>query len=218
MRYKPGEEFSIVEYNKPQEKTVIEEPAHTDVSIYSMGKDTEVNAESKPCYRVLFLHKGKIDAIVKDHTGTREIWKMKERDSMVLPPSLPIAIQAREDSVCTEILMGEKMHLKIVEAGKPFWIGDLLTYEEGKSVSREVINSGFITMWIVAMDKNISTGQNISTGILIITSIEGEAEMDYEGKTIALHAGKFVLVPKGIHYEIRTHDQQYKYSVIVEVE
>ena len=204
MRYKPGEEFSIVEYNKPQEKTVIEEPAHTDVSIYSMGKDTEINAESKPCYRVLFLHKGKIDAIVKDH--------------MVLPPSLPIAIQAREDSVCTEILMGEKMHLKIVEAGKPFWIGDLLTYEEGKSVSRKVINSGFITMWIVAMDKNISTGQNISTGILIITSIEGEAEMDYEGKTIALHAGKFVLVPKGIHYEIRTHDQQYKYSVIVEVE
>ena len=80
-------------------------------------------------------------------------------------------------------------------AGKVVRLADLVDYQDGAVVSREIINKKTGTVTLFAFDKGQGLSEHTAPFDALVYIIDGEADITISGKTLRLKEGEMVIMP-----------------------
>jgi len=83
----------------------------------------------------------------------------------------------------------EKLAVKVVR------LADLVDYQDGAVVSREIINKKTGTVTLFAFDKGQGLSEHTAPFDALVYIIDGEADITISGKTLRLKEGEMVIMP-----------------------
>ena len=80
-------------------------------------------------------------------------------------------------------------------AAKALRLLDLIEYQDGAVVSREIINKQTGTVTLFAFDKGQGLSEHTAPFDALVCILDGEADITISGKTLRLKAGEIVIMP-----------------------
>jgi quercetin dioxygenase-like cupin family protein len=80
-------------------------------------------------------------------------------------------------------------------AGKAVRLVDLVDYQDGAVVSREIINKNTGTVTLFAFDKGQGLSEHTAPFDALVYILDGEADISISGKTLRLKEGEMVIMP-----------------------
>lgn len=187
MRYPICEVFNIAKLNPPIASTVIQEQITEGVHVYSLGAGTSMSPESFRFYKMLFVKQGKIRITLKREDALPVVQELKANDGMITPKNAVILVDAIEDSVYLEVLLGQVVNHTIKKPGEVFSTPDVGKFVQGQIHSTEIITSGFVEVNIMCID-SCSTKRRNHTNTMIF-GYEGDGEVDVDGKKFLFGPG-----------------------------
>ena len=90
---------------------------------------------------------------------------------------------------------GEKQTSSEKLVGKVVRLADLVDYQDGAVVSREIINKKTGTVTLFAFDKGQGLSEHTAPFDALVYIIDGEADITISGKTLRLKEGEMVIMP-----------------------
>jgi quercetin dioxygenase-like cupin family protein len=79
--------------------------------------------------------------------------------------------------------------------GKVFEIADLMEYQEGAVVSREIIRKDTGTVTIFAFEKGEGLSEHTAPFDAMVQVIDGQAEIIISGKSNIVNTGEMIIMP-----------------------
>lgn len=76
-------------------------------------------------------------------------------------------------------------------------LAQLVSYQDGSIVSREIIRKKTGTVTVFAFDKDQGLSEHVAPFDAVIHILDGEAEVTIAGKKYQLAAGQMVIMPGG---------------------
>jgi quercetin dioxygenase-like cupin family protein len=80
-------------------------------------------------------------------------------------------------------------------AAKALRLLDLIEYQDGAVVSREIISKKTGTVTLFAFDKGQGLSEHTAPYDALVNLLDGEADITISGKTIRLKSGEMVIMP-----------------------
>ncbi|MDD4093030.1 MAG: cupin domain-containing protein [Methanothrix sp.] len=77
------------------------------------------------------------------------------------------------------------------------WLTDLVNYQEGAVVSREIIRKSTGTVTLFAFDKGQGLSEHTAPFDALLHVFDGEAEVTISGKAYHLEQGQIIILPAG---------------------
>jgi quercetin dioxygenase-like cupin family protein len=74
-------------------------------------------------------------------------------------------------------------------------LADLVDYQDGAVVSREIINKKTGTVTLFAFDKGQGLSEHTAPFDALVYILDGEADITISGKTLRLKEGEMVIMP-----------------------
>lgn len=87
--------------------------------------------------------------------------------------------------------------------GKVLSIQDLIDYQEGSVVSRQVINKNVGTVTLFAFDEGEGLSEHTAPFDALVYVCDGEAEVKISGTPFTLHGGELIIMPAHEPHELR---------------
>lgn len=79
--------------------------------------------------------------------------------------------------------------------GKPLKAADLIAYQRGAVVSREIIRRKTGTVTIFAFDKGQGLSEHVAPFDALVYILDGEADITISGKKSRVSAGEIIIMP-----------------------
>ncbi len=178
---------------------------------FSMGKGTDISAESYPHDTLFFVESGEVE--IFDLNGFSAI--LKEREVLIMPKEIPFGVRAVTNSVYTEISQRKEIQMnQLVKKKEVFKVAELVPYQEGKIVNMDVLSNEHMKYVIMAFDDGCALSEHAAPGEAIVTALDGEAEITYEGEKFLLHAGENFVFEKGGLHKVRANGR-FKMSLLL---
>ena len=86
--------------------------------------------------------------------------------------------------------------------GKTLKIVDLIEYQEGAVVSREIIRKETGTVTIFAFDKGEGLSEHTAPFDAMVQVVDGKAEIIIDGKSNILDAGEMIIMPANVPHAL----------------
>lgn len=86
--------------------------------------------------------------------------------------------------------------------GKALKTVDLIEYQEGAVVSREIIRKETGTVTIFAFDKGEGLSEHTAPFDAMVQVVDGKAEIIIAGKSNILGAGEMIIMPAGVPHAL----------------
>ena len=206
--------MNILKMNEPIQGAAVTEPFNERSVIYSLGRGTDVEAESFHQYHLLLVAQGKIECYALNERGIQNRWTIRQGGLTMLPKDMPVGVNALEDSVYIRISAVRKEDIDLdIEEEKEYLIKDLAPYvDQNVNVARIIFNEQ-MGVTLLALDENTSYACDTKANSGI-TATEGSFDIVYEGKTITVHQSEVIVVEKGKHLEIHAAHGRTRLSVI----
>ena len=80
-------------------------------------------------------------------------------------------------------------------AGKVKRLADLINYQDGAVVSREIMNKNTGTVTLFAFDKGQGLSEHTAPFDALVHLLDGEADITISGKQLRLKEGEMVIMP-----------------------
>jgi len=80
-------------------------------------------------------------------------------------------------------------------AAKALRLLDLIDYQDGAVVSREIVSKQTGTVTLFAFDKGQGLSEHTAPFDALVCILDGEADITISGKTLRLKAGEIVIMP-----------------------
>lgn len=91
--------------------------------------------------------------------------------------------------------------------GKTLKIVDLIEYQEGAVVSREIIRKETGTVTIFAFDKGEGLSEHTAPFDAMVQVVDGKAEIIIDGKSNILDAGEMIIMPANIPHALNAMER-----------
>lgn len=115
-----------------------------------------------------------------------------------------VAAEGHQDSIYLEMdLPKENTMHQAIKAGDVFALADLVPYQDGKIVNRDVVNSDHLKFVVMAFDDGSALAEHAAPGEALVFALEGKAEIGYEGETHPIAAGENFRFAKGGLHSVR---------------
>jgi quercetin dioxygenase-like cupin family protein len=75
------------------------------------------------------------------------------------------------------------------------WLKDLVNYQDGSVVSREIIRKSTGTVTLFALDEGQGLSEHTAPFDALVYIVDGEVEIIISGKAYHLNQGEFVILP-----------------------
>lgn len=196
--------FSIAEEHPPREgmtiSTVSGLRAETKISYFSLGRGTDVSAESYPT-EMLCIGAGGTGRFALGAGADGKEVELGEGEALIVPKDTLCGIAAREGFVYTEVIAkGELQMNEAVKAGEVFTLADLAPYEKGSIVNVDVVSNEGFKFVVMAFDGGTALSPHRAPGDALIFALEGKAVIGYEGREHPIEAGEnFRFATGGLH-------------------
>lgn len=79
--------------------------------------------------------------------------------------------------------------------GKPLKVEDLIAYQDGAVVSREIIRKRTGTVTVFAFDKGQGLSEHVAPYDALVHILDGEADIAISGKTSRVAKGEMIIMP-----------------------
>lgn len=103
--------------------------------------------------------------------------------------------------------------LETIENGKEFLFKDLVAYEEGKAVKKSVLQAAGATQIVVVALDHANLPEHTAPENAILTVLEGEGTINYEGTDHKLKHGDSFKMAKGAPHSL-TCDKKMKFMLL----
>lgn len=165
------------------------------IILFKNAKDTTISKEGYDNCKIYIVFKGGIE--IKNFD---ESYKLNKYDIVSLGNNSMLDTYMLEDSVYFEInLEGENM--KGLIENKVYNLKDLIDYESGSVKNFDIMSNANTVMCIMALDEGEELSEHRAPGDAIITILDGEMILGYEGNEYNLKEGdSFSFKKNGRHY------------------
>jgi quercetin dioxygenase-like cupin family protein len=102
-----------------------------------------------------------------------------------------------------EMAHGEKQTSSEKLVGKVVRLADLVDYQDGALVSREIINKKTGTVTLFAFDKGQGLSEHTAPFDALVYIFDGEADITISGKPLRLKEGEMVIMPANQPHELK---------------
>ena len=93
--------------------------------------------------------------------------------------------------------MNPEISSRGLACGQPAKIDELVSYQDGSIVSREIIKKSTGSVTIFAFDEGQGLSEHTAPFDALVQVVEGEAEISIAGQPHRLQGGEMILMPAG---------------------
>jgi len=218
LKEKTGQIFSISEDNPATAGCTVSKNIYSgngyNFTYFSLAKDTDISAETCEYPKICIVNSGEMEVFTSDN----EVWKLSKGDSIVLPMSKPAGMRTERGCIYVEIAIRKESNMnQILEAGKVLKLADLLPYQEGRIVNMDLINDEKLKFVIMSFDEGTGLSEHSAPGEALISALEGQGIIGYEGQEHKIKAGEnFKFAKNGRHYV--KADGRFKMALLLTLE
>lgn len=110
-------------------------------------------------------------------------------------------VKAPDDSVYLEIGLNNNTTMnKVIKNREVFRLKDLLPYQDGKIVNMDIASNERMKFVVMSFDAGTGLRPHTAPGDALLTCLDGEGVITYEGKDYTIHEGEqFVFEKGGLH-------------------
>ena len=172
----------------------------TQVTYFSMGKDTSISQESYDRMTMYIGAHGCGQFVIgKDqHTVS-----LHPDEAIIIPPKTLCGMKtsAPEGLVYTELILEKENTMNAnVKTNEVFALKNLISYEEGSIANMDVVSNPTMKYVLMAFDEGTGLTPHRAPGNAIVFALEGKATIGYEGKDYELQEGEcFRFEKNGLH-------------------
>lgn len=214
MRYPIAQPFNMAELNKPLPSTIIQEQVADGIHIYSMGKGTNMSPEVFQFYKVIFVKRGKIRMTLKEKKDFPTYCELGKDEGIITMKNVIIGIEALEDCVYGEVMLGQTVDHNIVDAGVVFDTRKIGRYVPQQIYRVNLIISGFVQIMIDCADVDAPAIEKTLEASALIFVHEGDGVIVCDGKEIEVHKDDSIRFVEGNVLSIRAKDGPFKIGII----
>lgn len=182
----------------------------SSIILFKNAKGTSISKEGYDYPKIFVLFSGNIE--LKNHN---ESYNLNKYDMIMIDDKSMIDTCMKDDSVYFEInLLGEIEMNGLIE-NKVYNLKDLIEYESGSVKNFDVMSNDNTVMCLMALDEGEELSEHRAPGDAIITILDGEMILGYEGVEYNLKEGdSFSFKKNGRHYLKAT--KKFKMLLILE--
>ncbi|MCR5288804.1 MAG: cupin domain-containing protein [Treponema sp.] len=212
LKEKIGSIFSIKDDNTPVKGCTISKTVYEDgdfkISYFALAAGTDISAEAYT-QNVMYL--------VLSGNAVLYGKKIMAGEGILIPHDTLFAVTSDTDCVYTEILFRKEFAMnamKSVNAGEVFTLKDLVPYQEGKIVNRDIAHDDHMKLVVMSFDKGTSLTEHAAPGEALIFALDGKGIIGYEGKEYPITAGENFAFAKNGKHSVRA-DEKFKMALLV---
>lgn len=186
--------------------------SENEISFFSLGKDTDIGQESYDTAAIYIGGKGTAEFILGENEQRKYVSK---NDLLIVPERTLCGAIANEGVIYTEIITKKEIHMNnLVKAGETIALKELISYEEGSIANLDIVHNDTMKFVLMAFDEGTGLTSHRAPGNAIITALEGQAVIGYEGVDYELNEGEsFRFDKNGLHSV--TAKGQFKMSLLL---
>lgn len=209
--------FAINDVRPIKEGMTISRPTllSKDIPItwFSLAKDTSISAET---YSFPIIYLGNYNKGTFTLNGKNVV--IKENELLLVDKDTLCGCFTNEGMIYTEIILKEDFVLNsIVKAGNCLNLKDLIAYEEGSIANLDVAHTDNMKFVLMAFDKGTGLTPHKAPGNALLTCLEGEAIIGYEGKEYKIKEGESFRFDKFGEHSV-TPLTKFKMSLLLVIE
>jgi quercetin dioxygenase-like cupin family protein len=106
---------------------------------------------------------------------------------------------------------------KVLKSAEVFSLKDLIPYQDGKIVNMDLINDPKLKLVIMSFDAGTGLEEHAAPGEALITALDGEAVIGYEGKEYRIKAGENFKFDKLGRHSV-TADHKFKMALLLQLD
>lgn len=203
--------MDLVKENEPVEGCTLSSALLKGQMIFSIGKHTDISAESYPYRKMITVLSGKIRI-----ASGKKNWIVERGKSFVMEADLPYGIFGEESSVYLET-SGKDMVSEAINAGEVFDLNEKVPYREGKIVNMDIMHTDHFKYSVMAFDAGTGLEEHAAPGDAIVNALDGEGVIGYEGKEYVLKKGESFRFARGGRHYVRA-EKRFRMSLTLTLE
>ncbi len=98
--------------------------------------------------------------------------------------------------------MDKDVFIKNIPFSEPQRLAELVAYEEGRVVSRTFAQNPSLSLTLFAFDKGEGVSTHTAPGDAMVHVIDGEAQVDIDGKKMTVDTGQVVVMPANVPHAV----------------
>ncbi len=214
---KPGEVFSIVQDNQPIDGCTVSREILSNgqdaAIVFSMAKGTDISAETYRQNKLLWVLEG--DLIVYSSAFGQAV--AHAGDAVWTPKDVPVGTRTETGAIYVEIAPEGVEDMSNIVPGEVFKLADLVPYQKGSIVNRDVLVAPGMKFVVMAFDEGTGLSEHAAPGNAMVFGLEGEAVVNYEGVDHVLHAGEEIMFAKNGKHSV-TATGRFKMALLITLE
>ena len=189
----------------------------TQVTYFSMGKDTSISQESYDRMTMYIGAYGCGQFVIGKDQHTVSLHPDK---AIIIPPKTlcGMTTSAPEGLVYTELILEKENTMNAnVKTNEVFALKDLISYEEGSIANMDVASNPSMKYVLMAFDEGTGLTPHRAPGNAIVFALEGKATIGYEGIDYEISAGECFRFEKNDLHSV-TANGRFKMALLLVLE
>ena len=186
------------------------------ISLFSLAKDEKITAEAMLGNRYYYCFNGNGEIFIENNKKV-----ISNGDFLEITANHNYSIEARDNLKLIEI--GEKIGegnmenktLKMLESASAFNLAEVVEYQEGKIVSKNLVAKPNLVMTIMSFWKGESLDPHKAPGDALVTVLDGEGKYCVDGKPFVVKKGESAVLPANIPHAVEAETENFKMLLIL---
>lgn len=168
--------------------------------LFALAEGTDISPETYSTTKLIWNLNGDVDVYSTHNDGvvldTNEaLWTVAKR---------PVGFRSKKGAVYLELAPGRtEPMMKNILPGEVFSLAELVPYQEGTIVNRDILHTPGMKFVVMAFDQGTALSEHAAPGNAILFDLEGEAAVTYEGVEHTLHPGQSILFAKNGKHAVK---------------
>lgn len=165
--------------------------------LFALAEDTDISPETWSSSRLIWNLQGHVDVYTSNKDGVtldpgEAVWTLPDR---------PNGFRTKTDTLYLELAAdNNQSSMRNPKPGEVFTLADLVPVQKGTIVNRDLFQSNGMKFVVMAFDEGTGLSEHTAPGQALVTVLEGDAVVTYEGVDHTLHAGESIaFAPQGRH-------------------
>ena len=186
------------------------------ISLFSLAKDEEITAEAMLGNRYYYCFNGNGEIFIENNKKV-----ISNGGFLEITANHNYSIKARDNLKLIEI--GEKIGdgnmenktLKMLESASAFNLAEVVEYQEGKIVSKNLVAKPNLVMTIMSFWKGESLDPHKAPGDALVTVLDGEWKYYVDAKPFIVKKGESAVLPANIPHAVEAETENFKMLLIL---
>lgn len=206
--------FSIARDNPPVKGCTVSKEVkdgENRMMYFSLSENTDISAEIYDCYKLIQIAEGNLTVYGKNG------WKqnLQTGEGIVTPADTPVGMKTDTGAVYTEVQVDRDSFINgAIRIGQKFCLNDLVPYQEGKILNMDLIHNDHMKLAVMAFDAGTGLSEHAAPGEALVTILDGNAVIGYEGRTYPIQAGENFRFAKGGRHSLKA-EGRFRMSLLL---